>query len=135
MNWKRILMATIIVYIVYEVINFIVHGVILSGAYQTMADTWRTDMQSKMWVMYIGDIIFALFFVVIFAKGYEGKGLMEGIRYGLLMSGFVIIPGMLAQYSVYEVTFVLTLQWIVFGFIKLIIIGMITALIYKPQEL
>ncbi len=133
MNWKRILIAFVIVYIVYEIINFIVHGLILSGVYESIG-IWRSDMESKMWIMYLGEILFALFFVFIFAKGYEGKGIMEGLRYGLIIGCFVTIPGMLAQYAVYPVSFTLTVEWIVFGFIQMIIIGIIAALIYKPKE-
>lgn len=134
MNWKKALIATIVVFIVHEVVNFLVHGMILGSVYQTMMDTWRPDMNSMMWIMNIGNLIFAFFFVFIFAKGYEGKGIMEGVRYGLIMAGLITIPGMLAQFTVYNVTFTLTIYWIIFGFIQLVIDGIIVSLIYKPVE-
>jgi hypothetical protein len=134
MNWQKLSFSLIIVFIVHEVLNFLIHGLILSGIYEVMTTTWRPDMDQWMWVMYIGDLIFAFFFVFIFAKGYEGKGLMEGVRFGLIVSGIVIIPGMLAQFSVYNVTFTLTIYWIIFGIIQLVIDGIVASLIYKPLE-
>ena len=69
MNWKKALIATIIIFIIHEVLNFLIHGLILGGTYQAMASTWRPDMEQWMWVMYIGDLSFVFFFVFIFAKG------------------------------------------------------------------
>lgn len=134
MNWKKLSISLIVVFIVHEILNFIIHVLILGATYQAMAGTWRPDMEQWMWVMYIGDLIFAFFFVFIFAKGYEGKGIIEGVRFGLLISGLVIVPGMLAQFSAYNVTFALTVYWIVFGIFQLIIDGIVASLIYKPLQ-
>lgn len=134
MNWKKMMISTIVVYIVYEVLNFIIHGLILSSTYESLQHLWRPEMQQMMWIMYVSELLLAFFFVYIFAKGYEGKGLMEGVRYGLIIGGFMLVPGMLAQYTVYALPFSLVVYWLIFGFIQLVIIGIIVALIYKPLE-
>lgn len=134
MNWKRILIATLVVFIVHEIVNFLVHGLILGPVYEAMTGTWRANMDQYMWIMYIGDLIFVFFFVYMFVKGYENKGLVEGFRYAVLVTGLVIVPGMLAQFSAYNVTFTLTVYWIIFGFVQMVINGVMTALIYKPLE-
>jgi len=134
MNWKKLSISFIVVFIVYEVLNYLIHGLILGSSYTVLADTWRPNMQQWMWIMNIGNLIFAFFFVFIFAKGYEGKGLMEGIRFGLYATGLITVPGMLAQFTVYNVTFTLALYWIFFGCIQMVVSGIITSLIYKPVE-
>ncbi len=134
MNWKKALIAIIVIFIVHEVLNFLIHGLILGSIYQTMLETWRPDMQNWMWIMNIGNLIFVFFFVFIFAKGYEGKGIIEGIRFGLIIAGLMTIPGMLAQFAVYNVTFILTIYWIIFNSIQMVINGIIASLIYKPLE-
>ena len=134
MNWKKLSISFIVVFIVYEVLNYLIHVLILSGSYTVLADIWRTNMQQWMWLMNIGNLIFAFFFVFIFAKGYEGKGIMEGIRFGLYATGLITIPGMLVQFTVYNVTFTLTLYWIFFGCIQMGVSGIIASLIYKPAE-
>jgi len=134
MNWQKLSISVVVVFIVHEVLSFLIHGLILGGTYAAMTGTWRPDMQQWMWVMYIGDLIFVFFFVFFFAKGYEGKGLVEGVRFGLYATGLVILPGMLAQFSVYNVTFTLTLYWIIFGCIQMIVNGIVASLIYKPLE-
>ncbi|MEJ2628987.1 MAG: hypothetical protein P8078_10565, partial [bacterium] len=74
MNGKRFLLASIIVFIVFEALNFVIHGLILAGAYEATMELWRADMNQKMWIIYLGDLVRAFLFVYIFIKGYENKG-------------------------------------------------------------
>ncbi len=59
---------------------------------------------------------------------------MGGVRFGMYATGLVIVPGMLAQFSVYNVTFKLTVYWIIFGCIQMVVDGIVASLIYKPLE-
>ncbi len=63
MNWQKLSISVVVVLIIHEILNFLIHGMILSGTYQAMTATWRPDMEQWMWVMYIGDLIFIFFFV------------------------------------------------------------------------
>lgn len=133
MNGKRFILASIVVFVVYEITNWIVHSLILSGVYQRLQSLWRFDMMDKMWIMYVTAFIFSFLFVYIFTKGYEGKGVAEGFRYGLYIGLLMNIVGMFNQYAVYPVPLSLTIQWFIYGMIQFIIIGIVTALIYRPK--
>lgn len=133
MNRKRYILASIVVFVVYEITNWIVHSLILSGVYQRLQSLWRPDMMDKMWIMYVTAFIFSFLFVYIFTKGYEGKGVAEGFRYGLYIGLLMNIVGMFNQYAVYPVPLSLTIQWFIYGMIQFIIIGIVTALIYRPK--
>jgi len=133
MNGKRFILASIVVFVVYEITNWIVHSLILSGVYQRLQSLWRPDMMDKMWIMYVTAFIFSFLFVYIFTKGYEGKGVAEGFRYGLYIGLLMNIVGMFNQYAVYPVPLSLTIQWFIYGMIQFIIIGIVTALIYRPK--
>jgi hypothetical protein len=37
-------------------------------------------MSGYLWVFWVIGIVFSFFFTFVFAKGYEGKGVMEGVR-------------------------------------------------------
>ena len=99
MNTKRFILATLAVFIAGMILDYLVHMVILKGAYEALASIWRTDMNSLMWLMYVGSLIFAFLFIYIFIKGYEGKGIMEGVRYGLIIGLFFLIPSAFGQYA------------------------------------
>ena len=91
-------------------------------------------MADVMWVMFVTGAVFSLVFVFIFTKGYEGKGVMEGIRYGFWIGLIVSFVGSFNQFTVYPIPYGLTWQWIIYGMIELMIVGAVTALIYKPSK-
>lgn len=133
MNGKRFILASIVVFVVYEILTWIIHTPILGRTYMELQHLWRPDMMDKMWIMYVTAFIFSFLFVYIFTKGYEGKGVAEGFRYGLYIGLLMNIVGMFNQYAVYPVPLSLTIQWFIYGMIQFIIIGIVTALIYRPK--
>ena len=134
MNWKKLLIAAVVVYIVGAVLGILIHGVLLSETYMSMADVWRPDMERLMWIQWVTGAFFCFFFVFVFAKGYENKGIMEGLRYGVVIWAFFAIPSIYGQYMVYPLTYGLVLIWLVSELISLLIYGAIVAAIYKPLE-
>jgi hypothetical protein len=131
MNVKRFLLAALAVLVLNFVLDFILHGLILGGTYKSMPNLWRPDMMSIMWIFYIGYIVFALIFTYIFYKGYEKKGIIEGVRYGLLMGILINGVGSYGQYVMYPLPLSLATEWFVLGTIEFIIYGIAVSLIYK----
>ncbi len=133
MNIKRFIGAIVAVFVAIQITDPIIHGMILKEVYSAHQHLWRPDMMSKIWIMFINSIVFAVLFVYIFSRGYEGKGIWEGVRYGIITGFFVYIYSVTNQYVVYPIPFVLVFQWCMLGLIQFVIYGIITALIYKPE--
>ncbi|MFQ6078514.1 MAG: hypothetical protein ACE5NJ_05185 [Thermodesulfobacteriota bacterium] len=135
MNTKRFIIASVVVFVVYQVIDYLVNGVILMGTYEALKHIWRpeADMKSLMWIFYPIGLVVSFLFVYIFIKGYEGKGILEGLRYGIWIGLFVSIPGTFSQYVIYPIPFSLAIQWFIYWMIQFIIIGLVAAAIYKPK--
>lgn len=131
MNLKRFVIASIAVFLVFQVLDFIIHGMILRPVYESLKDVWRPDMMSKMWIMYVGSLVLSFLFTYIFIKGYENKGITEGIRYGIIIGLFASIPYGFYEYVMYPLPLSLCLQWFIYGMIEFIICGIIAATIYK----
>lgn len=138
MNVKRLIIAFVVVFIVLELTNLLIHNVILASTYQKeeISKVFRTmqEIQSKMWVGWVIDIIWSFFFVFVFVKGYENKGWLEGLRYGIYIGLFISLPAAYYQYMVYPLPYYLTFQWFIYGLIQNIILGILTSLIYKKKE-
>ena len=132
-NIKRFVLATLAVFVVYEAIDLLVHMVILGKTYQAMR-IWRPDMEQKMWIIYLAVLIFSAVFVYVYSKGYEGKGLIEGLRFGVITWALIKLPGILSQYVIYPVPYKLALKWLGFALIQMAVIGIIVSLIYKPNK-
>jgi hypothetical protein len=136
MNVKKFVFAFIAVYVFLEVTNFLIHGVILTSTYMGLAQVFRPqeEMMGMMWIMYLLDLIWAFFFVFFFVKGYENKGIMEGLRFGFYIGLFIALINAYSSYVVYPLPYSLALEWFIYGMIQCLLLGVTAALVYKPRE-
>ncbi|MFQ5799268.1 MAG: hypothetical protein ACE5H0_11365 [Bacteroidota bacterium] len=132
-NLKKLLLPFVVVYAVSMILNLLIHGAILGSTYESpeLSDIMRPAEESKMWIHFIVGIIFSFFFVFIFSKGYENRGIMEGVRYGLYVGLMVATPMAYSSYAAYQIPYSLALQWFIYGLVYYIILGVIAALLYK----
>lgn len=131
MNAKRYVLASIVVAIVVLGLDALVNMVILSADYNAIEGVWRENMMSLMWLYYVVMVVMSFMFVFIFTKGYEGKGLMEGLRYGLIIGFFYVFTNYMLQYFVYPVPFSLAIKWVLLGMVQFMIYGVVAAAVYK----
>jgi len=132
LNLKRLTLAIVAVFIWILASDFVVHQLLLKSAYQATPNLWRTDseIQEHMVWMLLGQFLIAKFFTLIFAKGYTGKGLIEGVRFGLL-AAFLTIGHYLIQYAVNPLTCSIALAWIGAAIVQSVLAGMVAAAIYR----
>jgi hypothetical protein len=91
-------------------------------------------MQSKAWIYYVIMIIGSFFFSFIFSRGYEGKGIMEGVRYGLYIGIWMSIGTAYGTYAMIAIPYSLALQWFVYGVAEYVIYGVLLALVFRKKE-
>lgn len=134
MNMKKIIITSLVIWAALFVMDLIIHTVLLSGAYAETSHLWRpeAEMWGKMWIMYLGSLALSFFFVFIFAKGYENKGIGEGLRFGVYAFLLVMLPTLLGQYASQPIPFSLISSWLLTGFIEFLVIGVLAAVLYKP---
>jgi hypothetical protein len=133
---KKLLFGVIAVFVTIEVLDFLVHGVLLKSTYESLSTLWRPDMTSKMWIIHLVTLIGSFFFVYIFSKGYENKGVGEGLRYGLYIGIWMSVGMAYGTYSMIAIPYSLALQWFLYGVVEYIIAGAVLAMVYgmKPKE-
>ncbi len=131
----RFWLSVLVVFVAYTIIEFILHTQILSGAYEATKELWRPEeeMNQMMGIMWIGTLVFSFFFVFLFSKGYEGKGIGEGLRFGFYIGLMFAVPMALATYSCMPVTGGLAAAWLIGGVVENIVAGVLLSLVYKPK--
>ena len=138
MNTKKLLITFVVVYVLLEVMSYLIHGVILSSTY--MSEEVKTafrpeaEMNSNMWIVFVTDLIWSFFFVFFFAKGYEGRGIMEGLRFGFYIGLFWALVSSYQTYAFVPMPYSLALKWFIWGMIEMLILGVAAAVLYKPKE-
>jgi len=134
MNVKRYLLASVAVFVTGMVLDQLIHNVILKATYESLKHLWRPDMDSLMWIRPVMGLILSFLLTYIFIKGYEGQGIMEGVRFGAVMGLFTSIPMAYGTYIIIAIPYPLAFQWFVYGLIEYILFGIVLAAIYKPAS-
>lgn len=132
---KRFWMAFVACYVVGQVLGFLINGVLLKPSYEALAHVWRpeADMNAKMWIFFVTSFIAIFLFCYIFTKGYENKGLVEGLRYGALIGLLLTVPMAYDSYVVYPLPYTMALKWFLTGMAYWLALGAVLALVYKPD--
>ena len=136
MNVKRFVIAGIAVFVAMLILDFIFHMGLLGSVYDETQEVWRSDaeMMKVMPIGYIFTLLWAFLFCYIFIRGREGKGLIEGVRFGILMALFYSLITSIWQWTIYPIPFKLVIYWFLIGLVQMVILGILVAVIYKPLE-
>ena len=127
---KKLWLGFAAVFVLTVLLDWFVSMVLMMGEYQQTAQLWRPEAEMKTGVIIIVEIFFAFFFTFIFSKGYEGKGVMEGVRYGLYVSLMMNVTGAYMTYATMPVPYMLALKWFLYGTVQYLIYGAVLAIIY-----
>lgn len=134
MNFKRFIAAGFAVFITFQALDYLIHNIILAPVYASLTNVWRPDIMSLMWLMPVTGFFFSFLITWIFVKGYEDRGIWEGVRFGILICLLANGIGGISQYTMYPLPFSLVLKWFLLGLPEFIIAGIVLSLIYKNKE-
>lgn len=132
MNWKRFLWASLVIFVVTEGLDYFIDTVILMGDYKKLNGLLRPDVMSTVWPMFAVGLLVAFMFTYIFVKGREGKGIQEGVRFGIIIWLLVTVPAGLGAWMLFPIPMALIVKWILYGLLTTLIGGILAAAIYKP---
>jgi hypothetical protein len=133
MNIKKLVPTIIVVFIVANVFGFLIHAILLKPDYLPIAGYYRPMGQEKMLFISLAYLSFAIGSVWVYAKGVEDKSWLEqGIRFGIAMWLVLAVPSFLIAYAVQPVPGMLVLKQVVFEGADKILLGILTAALYRP---
>jgi hypothetical protein len=89
-------------------------------------------MQHKLWIVCVSDLLYSILFAWVYVRGTELKPwASQGIRFGILMWLFTVVPASLNDYVIYSLHHMLVIKWLAAGFITLIVMGLAVAAILR----
>jgi hypothetical protein len=133
---KKLWMGAGVVFVALGAMEMLFNSVFASS-WQQLSHLMRPETEIKMHVVVITWAFFAYFFTWIWSKGYESKGFMEGIRYGLAVSLMMVVPWAYGSYAyLKDFPYSLALMWFIIGTLENIVCGVLLAWIYgmKPKQ-
>jgi len=133
---KKVIPGFIAVYIVMNLLNYLIHQVMLKETYMKLVEMkmMRGEDAGTMWIFFVTALIVSFFFTLIFSKGYEGKGIGEGVRFGLYAGLMMATPFAYDTYASMEIPYDLALQWFLYTTISYIILGVVVAAVFGKSK-
>lgn len=132
MNTKRLILAIIVVFVVANLMGFLIHAYLLRPDYMLIAEHYRPAGQEKMLFINLAYLAFAIGSVWVYAQGVEDKPwLGQGIRFGIAMALILALPSFFIAYAVQPVPSALMVKQIMFETVGKILLGIVTAAIYR----
>ena len=138
MNFTRVAMAALAAWVLYMVMGYLVHGVLLRDLYMEYAGVMRLEAEAQAILpVNFGVVLVGFFaFAYAYAKGYEGgNGLQEGLRFGVLVGIMLCTFGAIWQYMVWPAGRRLLAAWLIDYIVEFALYGIVVGLIYKPAAL
>ena len=132
---KRFILAFLAAYIFLFVWGWLFNGVLLKDVYAETPNLWRSqsEMASLFHWIIIGQALVVFSFVMIYASGFAGGGVIAGIRLGLLLE-IAAIGMRLGFYAVQPIPGKLILYGSIGGLIEMVIVGAMVGAICKSAS-
>jgi len=130
---KKFWTGFVVVFVVLSLLEYILYNVLLSSTYEATPNLWRPAAEMKIWIFYVVYLFIAFFFTLIFSKGYEGKGAVEGLRYGFYVGMLMAVPMAYGSYASMPIPYSMALQWFLSGLVEYVILGVVLALIWGKE--
>lgn len=131
MNAKRIGITAVAVWIFFNLYGWLVYEYVLAETMLPVQNLFRPEATMEgflIWLL-IGTALEAAVFVYIFAKGYENKGLAEGLRFGALFGIFWLGVNAIF-YAIQPFPADIILKTGTSDFVNFLLAGAVAALVY-----
>ena len=134
---KKFLIAWPVIFIVWMVGSFVVHGVLLNADYTKLANLFRpeADAQQYMPWMILAHVIMSGAFVWIYSRGVEARPwLGQGLRFGFVIALLTIVPTYMIYYVVQPMPGAVVVKQIVIDGVLLLVLGAVVAFLYRRDN-
>ena len=131
MNVKKLLLATVVVGVVMNIVDFLVQGQLLAGLYATLP-LFKTEPPIP-WLVF-GDFVSALVFVWVYDRVQSsfGGGVKGGATYGLYAGILINFPTWIFAHLIFEgFPYSLAWTWTLVGVVWCVIAGAVAGALYK----
>lgn len=135
MNTNRYLIASLAVAVWLLLYGFVVNTIVLAEfwAANTATGLMRAEGEEQMWAVLVSCLLQGFALGYIFTRGYEHRGIGEGVRFGLLMI-WLVGAIYLLLYALQPFTLAGLLVSVIADGIMYVGAGVLLALLYKPAS-
>lgn len=128
---KRTALTGFIIFIVWSLIDFVVHSNLLQATYEATADLWRPFEEMNILFMYLTSLVFSITIAALYAYFVSPKSLATGIKFGLILGfGFAVISAF-GSYVYMPIPLSLAVSWFFTNWLEVLVAGAIAGFMIK----
>lgn len=135
---KKFWISGIIAFVLFYLLSFVVHELILGSEYRQMPQLFRSEdtMMNYMPFMFLAHLIMAFAFAWIYRQGITpGESwLLQGVRFGIAAALFATVPMYLIYYNLQPWPGMLVVKQIVLQTASTVIVGIAVAWINRRDH-
>lgn len=131
---KQTIWSVITVFILWSVLDFFIHSVLLQSTYQETAHLWRPMDEMKMPLMSFVTLIFSICFVSIYSYLIDSKSLQSGIKYGVIFGVATGTSMGFGSYCYMPIPLSLAFSWFAASLVELSLAGLVVGLVIKTSN-
>jgi hypothetical protein len=131
---KKLVIAWIVLFVVWFVGSFVVHGMLLRADYMQISNLFRPQGEEGKYfpLMILAHVLLAGAFVWIYQRGRENKPwLGQGVRFGIAVALLTIVPTYIIYYVVQPMPGATVVKQIIFDGCLIVILGVVAAFMLK----
>jgi len=133
---KKFLVSWLILFVVWMIGSFAVHGALLNADYKALHGLFRSESDAQVFfpLMVIAHIFLAGALVWIYSRGVEAKPwLAQGVRFGIAVAFLTVIPTYMIYYVVQPMPGATVVKQLIFDGILTVLLGMVVAFLYRSR--
>ncbi len=115
---KQLAIGGLVVFAVWCLLDYVLHGVLLARSYEATAALWRPMAEMKRGVETVAVLIAALAFTGIYERLIAPKSMSAAIWYGLLFGFAVGAPMAYGTFAVMPIPYSMALSWFLGSLVK-----------------
>ena len=131
---KKLLLSIVAVFVAWQVLDFLLHGVLLMGMYEETQNLWRPMEEMKNGVMMVVGLISAAVFCYIYYSFITVKSLNKAIMYGVVYGIGAGITFGYGSYSFMPIPYSMAFAWFLGTIVETAAAGVIVGLILKEEN-
>lgn len=131
---KRFLSAALVIFVVWMMGSFVVHGLLLQPDYARHTALFRTEAESQKYfpLMLLAHLILSAAFVWIYGRGVTDRPWPgQGLRFGAAVAFLTTVPTYTIYYVVQPLAGATAVKQIVFDSVLIVVLGLVVAFLHR----
>jgi hypothetical protein len=128
---KRVVLPGVVVFAAWEIMDFVIHNVVLGDTYAATAQLWRPEAEMKFGLLGFVVLMGALTLVYVYAELVTVKSLNTALKFSLVIGLGIALGMSYGTYSVIPLPYSIAFTWFLGAMAEYAVAGLIMGIMIK----